>query len=81
MSSLESRVLSIVRSETAVFKQQLGRLEQANSRLENAISLLKNDVGGLKTALDSIQGNLNVMFPKFARHKFFKRNSLLSIFV
>lgn len=60
MSSLESRVLSIVRSETATLKQQLGRLEQSNSRLENAISLLKDDVGVLKTALDKAQGNLNI---------------------
>lgn len=56
MSSLESRVLGIVRSETNALKQQLGRVEQSNSYLNNAFDLLKNDIASLKTVMDEIRG-------------------------
>lgn len=56
-SSLESRILSIVRSETNAIKQQLNRLEQPNIRLEGAISSLKNDVDKVKAVLESMRSN------------------------
>lgn len=59
MSSLESRLQSIVRSETNVLKQQWSRIEQSNSHLENALGSMKNDIAALKTATDEVQGKLN----------------------
>lgn len=64
MSSIESRVLSLIRSETGVLKQQLIRLEQSNGRLENTISSLKTDVADMKDVLDDIRGNLTSSFVK-----------------
>lgn len=64
MSSIESRVLSMIRSETGVLKQQLIRLEQSNGRLENTISSLKTDVADMKDVLDDIRGNLTSSFVK-----------------
>lgn len=61
MSSLESRVLNIVRSEANVLKQQLSRVEQSNSHLENDLGLLKNDIATLKTVLNEVRGMFNII--------------------
>jgi hypothetical protein len=53
MSSIESRVLTIVRTETGALKQQLNRLEQG-------FAALRSDVSGLKTSIDVIRGNLHI---------------------
>jgi hypothetical protein len=53
MSSIESRVVSLIRTETGALKQQLNRLDLA-------IGALRSDVSGLKTAIDAIRGNLHI---------------------
>ena len=60
MSAIESRVLTLVRSETGVLKQQLIRLEQSNSRLENTINSIKTDTADMKDILDDIRGKFKV---------------------
>lgn len=53
MSSLEGRIINIVRSEMNILKQP-------NSRLENLITALRNDISELKSFVESIRGKLKV---------------------
>jgi uncharacterized protein YukE len=56
MSSLESRISNIIRTETNALKQQISRLDQSNSRIENALSSLKKDVGLIINAVETLRG-------------------------
>jgi peptidoglycan hydrolase CwlO-like protein len=60
MSSLESRLSGLIRSEIGSLKNQISRVDQTDTRLENVVNSLKSDVAGLKSALEAIRGNLNI---------------------